>query len=241
MFGKSVPLLAIVLVCMLTIGASAILVDYLSTSVETDVAVTSPFKVGISTGEEHPSWANETRWRPRHWHGGEWVDGAMIDAFPEGWDGDPNTTGVYVGLDSGGWTWSDWATTEPVEIVGGQTITLYLMSQNLADAQIIAHEEFRIYNSDGISSDDFVSMSVRYDAIYGDSGYGTLYADGTDWYSGPSPWSNSTGIEVLVPENTSEWGGDEADVSQWQIKFNAAASGTYTFSYRITPRADLEP
>ncbi len=42
MYGKSIPLIAIVLVGLLTLGASAVLVSYLSTPVSTDVTLSSP-------------------------------------------------------------------------------------------------------------------------------------------------------------------------------------------------------
>lgn len=244
MFGKSVPLVAIVLACMLTIGASAYLVNYLSSTVTSDVAVMSPFKVGISSGAEHPTWATAQRWRPSYTDGQNvFHPDEPVDAFPEGWVGAFEAPGVYEGLDTGGWVWTDWvtgtATLVMPDIVGGQTIVLYLMSQNLADATIIAHEEIRVSNPDGLTKEDFTYITCTFDAIYGHSGYGKLHTNNlTPDDMKPVLGSGGKCLEFWLPENTSEWGGGEADVSRWYITFNAAAAGTYTFSYRITPRAD---
>jgi len=224
MFGKSVPLLAIVMVSLLAIGASAVLVDYLSNTVTKEVAtVTSPMAVGISYGRA--SWADFKCFRPG-------IDPAtdlpygMVYAFPEGLD----KYGVQV---EGEWDATDW--TEPtatITVHGGETVTIYTMSANLADAEIKGHEEIILSNEDGISQVDFVTITSRFDSIYGDQGYGKLH---TDVPSGDVQRIDPDSIELWKASDTSTWGAGETDVARWDITFNSAASGTYTFSYRIVP------
>jgi hypothetical protein len=166
----------------------------------------------------------------------------MVDAFPEGLI---SQFGAYEGLDTGGWAWTDWVTGEATlvipDIVGGETIVLYLMSQNLGDGEITAHEEIRVSNTGGLTKEDFTYITCTFDPIYGDNGYGTLYTNNlTPEDMLPVPGADNL-LEFWLPNNNSTWGGGEADVSRWYITFNAAAAGTYTFSYRITPAVALPP
>ena len=226
---------------MLTIGASAYLADYLSNTVTSDVTVISPMEVGLSLGKPH--WATAQRWRPGYMKyppgGGEvWEPGAMLDAFPEGLDGDPEFGGVNVGFgDEGGWEESDWTKTGTLVIpgiMGGETITLYFMSANLADAHIEAHEEIRISNPGGITSADFELITTGFDPIYSDNGYSGPYIDNLGPDDVSAVGEEGTCIEMWPVGDTSNWGAGETDVARWQITFNDAASGTYTVSYRIT-------
>jgi len=198
MFGKSVPLVAIVLACMLTVGASAVLVNYLSNTVTADFEVTSPMLVGVSLGLEG-------------WEGGSYPEGDHL--------------------------LSDWTTTGTLtipDILGGETITIYMMSENLADAEIKGFEEAIVTNTAGVTGADFVSVVVSVDSIYGDLGYGTpqdLIVLGVDigWFQ---DGSNSI---LFGTAGVSTWGEGETDVTKIVVTFNPAASGTYTFSYRIVP------
>jgi len=204
MFGKSVPLLAIVMVSLLAIGASAVLVDYLSDTISaTVVTVESPMLVGISLG----GWEETTVLHPTF---------GIVDCYPD----EHNLE-----------YWTTTGTLTIPGIVGGDSITLYTLSENLADVEITAHEEIIISNPDGLTPDDFVTIESRFDSIYGDLGYGGWgdpEVPGGDCYN-----VDDYRIELWSHEDTSTWGAGEADVAEWVITFKLGASGTYTFSYRI--------
>lgn len=218
MFGKSIPLLAIVAIVMTTGMAGAYLVDYLSNEVTADVTVISPMAVGVSLGR--PSWATTLCWRSD--------PGEYVLSFPEG----ANKYGTPIK----DWAWSDWEMTEASlsipDIRGGETITLYTMSANLADAEIIGHEEIIVTNLGGITQDDFENITSRFDSIYGDLGYGKLH---TDVPSGDVQQLFPYRIELWSADDTSTWGAGETDVAMWNITFKPEASGTYTITYRVVP------
>jgi len=191
---------------------------YLSNTITATVTVESPMLVGVSLGRG--SWATTECWRSDT---SEWVL-----SFPEGVG-----HGGYIS----DWNDADWVTTGTLEIPdirGGETITLYTMSANLADAEIKGHEEIIVENWDGITCNDFELITSRFDSIYGDLGYGKLHTDvggtTTDCYN-----IDAYHIELWSPTDTSTWGAGETDVAMWHITFKANAYGTYTFSYRIVP------
>ena len=199
MFGKSVPLIAIVLVGLLTLGASAVLVNYLSDTVTAEFEVTSPMLAGVSLGKEG-------------WGG--------MDRYPEG------------SHDLEDWTLT--GTLVIPNVYGGETMTLYLMSQNLADGEIKGFEEATITNTAGVTGADFVSVVVSVDSIWGDLGYGTeadliAAGEGTGYFE-----VNSQTIRFGTT-GVSTWGAGETDVTKIVVTFEEAASGTYTLSYRIVP------
>lgn len=194
--------------------ASGFLVDYLSDKVEAEVEVISPMKVGISLGRD--SWATTECWRADP---GEWVL-----SFPEG-------LGRWGPVHD--WGEEDWTTTGTLEIPdvhGGGTVTIYLMSENLANAEIIGFEEVIVYNSGGVTSADFESVKVRTDSIYGDHGYGTEHElIALDECHQIDDW------RVLFGSGDSTWGAGETDVTKIVVTFEEAAFGTYTITYQIVP------
>jgi len=208
-----IAVLMVALFVGLTYGA---VVTYLSNQVTTDITVTSPMLVGVSS-PGRDSWDTTYCWRSDT---SEWVL-----SFPEG-------TG-YDGYISD-WSPSDWETSETTLIIsdvqGGETVTLYTMSANLADAEITAHEEIIISNPSGITGDDFVSITARFDSIYGDLGYGGTNEELSGWYA-ITPYK----IELWPTTDTSTWGAGETDVAMWNITFKPEAFGTYTISYRVVP------
>ena len=119
-------------------------------------------------------------------------------------------------------------------IHGGETITLYTMSANEADANITGFEKAIVTNWAGVTSADFVSVVVRVDSIYGDLGYGTehdLIALGA-----------GVGYEEIDEYHirfgtagNSLWGIGETDVTEIVVTFKDNAFGTYTFTYRVVP------
>ena len=207
MFGKSVPLIAIVLAGMLTIGASAYLATYLSNTVTAEVTVTSPMRVGVSLG------------------GLEWGG----DSYPQ----DDH--------DLADWT-TGTLTLDIPDVSGGETLTLYLMSENLADAEITGFEEVIVSNPEGITCADFTSVKVWVDSIYGDLGYGSendalliCVQNDDDLNSVKFDSTIIDDLETPEIEGLSTWGAGETDVTKIEVTFNTAAAGTYTITYQIVP------
>lgn len=194
-------IIAILIALVVLVGiGSAALVGYLSNTVEADITVESPMIVGISLGD------------------GTWGEAS----YPEG-----------------SHNLADWEMTEiPLIILdseenpvnGGETITLYTLSENLANVEITGFEEAIVTNTLGVTCNDFESVIVRVDSIYGDSGYGTpqqLITDGCQEIK----WNT---IQFGSPDD-STWGAGEADVSEIVVTFRTDAKGTYIFTYRVIP------
>ena len=129
----------------------------------------------------------------------------------------------------------EWSNTITIsDVYGGETVTIYTMSENLADAEIIGFEEAIVTNGAGVTSADFVSVVVRTDSIYGDLGYGTeheLIALGA-----------GVGYEEIDAyhirfgsSGDSTWGAGETDVTEIVVTFKPEAVGTYTFTYQVVP------
>lgn len=128
---------------------------------------------------------------------------------------------------------ADWETENPLsipDINGGETVTLYTMSANVADVLITGFEEAIVTNPEGVTCEDFESVIVRVDSIYGDLGYGTpqelIGTGGCQEFAGY--------IQFGSPAN-SIWGVGETDVSEIVVTFKTDASGTYTFTYKVIP------
>lgn len=182
---------------------SAALVGYLSDEVTADIELTSPMVVGISDGLN-----GEENWGGKEFPDADW----NYD-----WEGIPFTI-----LDSEG---------NPVN--GGETVTLYTLSENIANVEITGFEEAIVTNP-GITCDDFESVKVYVDSIYGDLGYGSennaldiCVQDGYNRVKFDSQQYGEAGL--------STWGAGEADVSKMVVTFKSNALGTYTFSYKVIP------
>lgn len=153
---------------------------------------------------------------------------------------------MFVGISMGDETWEgdaypqdehdldDWTTTgtltlDPMYTGQDKTFTLYTMSANVADVAITGFEEAIVTNPLGVTCDDFESVIVSTDSIYGELGYGTeheLISDGCQEIT----WNT---IQFGSPTN-SLWNVTETDVSKMVVTFNDVI-GTYTFSYRVIP------
>jgi len=210
LFGKSIPLLAIVALVMTAGTAGAVLVDYLSNTVTADITVSSPMVVSISEGK--PSWATTQCWRPGV---------GLVDSFPESDISDIHD-----------WASGDWTDSITISgIRGGETVTIYTMSANEANAEIIGSEEAIVTNWDGVTSADFVSVVVRVDSIYGDLGYGEEHdLIALAAYDEIDAWHIRFGTAGM-----STWGAGETDVTEIVVTFKPAAFGTYVFAYRVVP------
>lgn len=129
---------------------------------------------------------------------------------------------------------ADWELTGTpllISVYGGETLILYTMSQNLADAEIAGFEEAIVTNLDGVTCEDFASVKVKVDSIYGNLGYGTEQElIGT----GGCQVIDDYHIQFGSPDN-SLWGIGETDVSKITVTFKTDAEGTYTFTYEVIP------
>ena len=150
----------------------------------------------------------------------------------------PMVAGISLGEDDWGgehfpdadwdYVWSE--TISIPSIHGGETITLYTLSENLANVDITGFEEAIVTNLDGVTCDDFESVIVRVDSIYGDLGYGT-----------PQQLIGTGGCQVIDDYHVqfgsltpSLWSA-EADVSEIVVTFKTNAVGDYTFTYQVIP------
>jgi len=140
-----------------------------------------------------------------------------------------NWGGAHFPTDDWDYVWETELST--LNIHGGETITLYTMSENIADVEIKGFEEAIVTNLDGLTCGDFESIIVRVDSIYGSLGYGTpkdVIALGACFVI------DNNNIKLGSPDD-STWGAGEADVSEIVATFKTDATGTYTFSYRVIP------
>lgn len=149
------------------------------------------------------------------------------------WDGESYPAELH---DLEDWTIDDTPLEIPV-MYGGETMTLYIMSANLADAEISGFEEAIVSNIEGVTCADFESIIVRVDSIYGDLGYGTPQ----DVIDLGACFEFETGVDAYVkigsPGN-SLWGVGETDVSEIVVTFQPNAEGTYTFTYQVIPAVE---
>ena len=217
-FGKGIPVFAIVILGIALVGAA--LAPYLSGMVTGNVSVESPMLTGISTGEGAAvDWATAQCYRSSQEPIG------MVDCYP-----------------AKSHTLDDWTTGEtplqlPVMYTGQEkTFTLYLMSANVApDTNITGFEEIIVTNLEGVTCNDFASVKVRVDSIYGDLGYGgennalEICVNGTD------PNEVKFDSEQFGTAGLSTWGAGETDVSEIVVTFNNVI-GTYTFTYQVIPK-----
>lgn len=205
-------------------GASAALVGYISNKVTAEIEVSSPMVAGISTGEGAVvDWATAQCLRSGTYQNG--TPYGMLDCYP-----------------AESHTLDDWEMTEtPITLLnsegnpvkGGESVTLYIMTENTANVKTYGHEEIRVANPDGVSCLDFVS-SCRFDGnIYGDNGYGKQYYDCN---SIPECHNiNPNLIELWSADDTSSWDAGETEVAQWILYFETDATGTYTLTYQVIP------
>lgn len=208
-----IAVLMVALFVGLTYGA---LVTYLSNQVTADITVELPMAVGVSLGRD--SWATTKCWRADTQE--------MVDSFPEGIAANNDVIKD--------WWESDWVDSITLEdIHGGETITLYVRSVNLANAEITGFEEAIVTNWAGVTSADFKSVKTRTDSIYGDLGYGAEHHL-IDLGAGVG-YDELDGYHIRFGSGNSIWGAGETDVTKIEVTFEEAASGTYTFTYRVVP------
>lgn len=147
-------------------------------------------------------------------------------------EGEENWGGEHFPTADWDYVWDNTTTIEGIH--GGETVTIYTMSANLADAEITGFERAIVTNWDGVTSADFVSVVVRVDSIYGDLGYGTehdLIALGAGvGYEHIDDYHIRFGTAGL-----STWGAGETDVTEIVVTFKPEAVGTYTFTYQVVP------
>jgi len=169
-FGKSVPI-AVVLMVVLALTATAVLVSYLSNTIRANAEVRSPIELRIGT------------------------------------------------------VWNDLATGSIVigPIYGGESIELFVSTQNLASVSITGTMWNIVANEDGITCGDFSSLTAR-----------VLNMDGTEKYP-----SETIGCEVIdansvrlitTPTEPWTWAVGLHDIADITAVFEEGAHGTYIVS-----------
>ena len=154
------------------------------------------------------------------------VSSAMVTSISEGkesWGGDHFPDGQENSA-----LWENTITISGIR--GGETVTIYTMSANEADADITGFENAIVTNWAGVTSDDFESVVVRVDSIYGDLGYGEAH----ELISGGCQQIDAYHVQFGSPGN-SLWGMGETDVTEIVVTFKTNAFGTYTFTYQVVP------
>lgn len=161
------------------------------------------------------------------------VESPMVTGISEGKD-----TWAEASYPDGEHTLGDWTTSDTPLLIsgihGGETVTLYTMSANVADVLITGFEEAIVSNPLGVTCDDFESIWVRVDSIYGDLGYGTpqeLITLGACFKFG----SGVDAYVMLGSPGDSTWDVGETDVTEIKVTFKTNAKGIYTFTYRVIP------
>ena len=195
-FGKSVPIFALVILGMAAIGTAA-LVGYISNPITANIEVSSPMVASISEGGE------------------TWGDAC----FPE----EEASS-------------SEWLATISIpNIHGGETVTLYTMSTNLANVEITGFENAIVTNLDGVTCSDFESVKVSVDSIYGSLCYGTEHDLIALGEVGCRQVTNDPNRVQFGTMGASTWGVGETDVTKMVVTFKTDAFGTYTFEGQILP------
>ena len=157
---------------------------------------------------------------------------AGISLGDETWEGESYPEGQH--------TLADWETTEAPLVIpgihGGSSITLYTLSENIGEVEIKGFEEAIVTSEpvDGheISCDDFESVIVRVDSIYGSLGYGS---ENDALLICRETGTNEIKFDSQFYGALSTWGAGEADVSKMVVTFKENAVGDYTFTYQVIP------
>lgn len=213
--GKQIPAFVIAMLVIAGLGSAA-LVGYISNTVTVDIEVSSPIVAGVSLGRD--SWSatqclNTDSNDPNY--------GQTVDSFPE--CDDPTMSD---------WAESDWGDSILIsDIHGGETVTLYTKSQNIANVEITGFEEAIVGNPSGVTCGDFESVKVRVDSIFGGLGYGEEH----DLIAlGGCHFIDNYHIKFGTLDD-STWGVGETDVTMIVVTFKTGALGTYTLTYRVVP------
>ncbi|XOB40880.1 MAG: hypothetical protein ACKKMW_02325 [Candidatus Nealsonbacteria bacterium] len=224
---KKSPIAMIVIGLVIASVVSAALVDYLSNTIKAKITVESPMAVGISLGLE--SWATAKCYRPAGCPApADWTPDIPLDCddYPGGW------VDCYPAKSHSESDWTNTGTLVIPDIYGGEPLTLYIMSANLANATTTGYEEIIITNPLGVTCADFESITSRYDSIYGSLGYG----EESVWTPGDGGCTQGEDVNTIQFGSTeSTWGAGETDVSKMVVTFKSNALGTYTVKTRVVP------
>ncbi len=173
-FGRSIPVLAIVAIVASAGLASAALVGYLSNTIEATVTVESPIEQKISLSM------------------GNWADSITLD-----------------------------------DIRGGETITFYTRTANLADVPITGIGKNIVTCPAGVTPADFELVRAKTQTEGGEY---------SDWYGLTGTVVNWQTVKFAYgPEPSITWSEGQVDITKIVVTFKSDARGTYTFTSQIVP------
>ena len=135
-------------------------------------------------------------------------------------------------------------------VYGGETLTFYAKTKNMASAEIIGNIANIVTNADGLTCADFVSVVVTTTSTYEDAGdvqdrviAGCTENSSTIYVCGPydlidltlcSP-INSTAVLFSYGPTPIDWAKKQIDVNGIVVTFKTNALGTYVFTNRVVP------
>ena len=109
---------------------------------------------------------------------------------------------------------------------GGQSITFYVKTENLANVAITGIGENIVTNWAGVTCNDFTVQART------DSGLGY-----SDWYTPTCSQGIDNWYIVFAygPSPSTEWQVEQVDVTEIVVTFEGDADGTYIFTSQILP------
>jgi len=126
-----------------------------------------------------------------------------------------------------GTTWTKGDLSFP-NVLGGETVTVYVKTKNNANAPIDGDGENIITNPSGVTNADFSLVQAR------TSSNGATY---TSWYplTGTPVNSNTVDFAYGPLPSPMTWQAGQVDITEIQVTFKGNAYGTYTFTSQIVP------
>ena len=110
--------------------------------------------------------------------------------------------------------------------IAGETVTFYVKTINNANAPITGNGENIVTNPSGVTCADFSLVQARTSTNGGAwSPWYTPVFSITNWYT----------VDFAYGPTPITWSAGQVDITQIEVTFEAAASGTYTFTSQVVP------
>jgi len=111
-------------------------------------------------------------------------------------------------------------------IYGGETVTFYVRTENKADATITGDGKNIVTNPSGVTDADFSLVQAK--TWTSSSGW-------TEWYPLTGTQVETWKLKFAYGPDLLTWAAGQVDVTQIEVTFVGAASGTYTFTSQVIP------